>query len=82
MYLSRLTAWVFMATLASGALAGRETTGSPPMTPMTFATCATDKDELYWGLVMVESLREFGGRFAGAPVRFYLDGHAPVLDTK
>ncbi len=48
---------------------------------VAFATYATDRDDLYWGLVMAESLREFGGSLAKAPVWIYLDDAAAELDT-
>jgi hypothetical protein len=49
--------------------------------PVTFATYATDRNDLYWGLVMIESLREFGGSLADAPARIYVDDATPELDT-
>jgi len=48
---------------------------------VAFATYATDRDDLYWGLVMSESLREFGGSLTNAAVRIYIDDTAPELDT-
>ena len=64
---------------------GKAETGSPVGETMnetvTFATHAADADDLYWALVMAESLREFGGALAGAPIRIYLDDAAPELDT-
>jgi hypothetical protein len=43
---------------------------------MMFATYAGDETALYWILLMVESLRQFGGRLGNTPVWCYLgDGH-------
>lgn len=55
-----------------------------------FGTYAADRDALYWILVMVESLRAFGGKLQNAPVWVYLpddeqgiektDGLRPIPD--
>jgi hypothetical protein len=39
---------------------------------IVFGTYATDFDALYWTLIMVESLRTFGGELRNAPVWVYL----------
>jgi hypothetical protein len=46
---------------------------------MVFGTYAADGDALYWILVLVESLRTFGGELRNAPVWVYLpDNHSKV----
>jgi hypothetical protein len=47
---------------------------------IVFGTYAADPKDLYWILVMVESLREFGGILANVPVWIYLPDDQPKIE--
>jgi hypothetical protein len=47
---------------------------------IVFGTYAADGDALYWILVMVESLRTFGGELRNAPVWVYLPDTQPEIE--
>jgi hypothetical protein len=47
---------------------------------IVFGTYAADSDALYWILVMVESLRTFGGELRNAPVWVYLPDNHPEVE--
>jgi len=47
---------------------------------IVFGTYAADGDALYWILVMVESLRTFGGDLRNAPVWVYLPNNHPEVE--
>lgn len=47
---------------------------------IVFGTYAADGDALYWILVMVESLRTFGGDLRSAPVWVYLPDNHPEIE--
>ncbi len=53
------------------------------MTPTSiiFATYAADSEAMYWSLVMVESIREFGGALRHAPIWVYQPAGSPALDS-
>ena len=47
---------------------------------IVFASYASDDEALRWILVMVESLRVFGGQLRDAPVRVYLPDDQPEME--
>ncbi|MFH1336354.1 MAG: hypothetical protein ABII96_07525 [Candidatus Zixiibacteriota bacterium] len=47
---------------------------------IVFATFAHDPDELTWALVMIESIRTFGGTLRNVPVWLYLPENHPEMD--
>ncbi|PWB67716.1 hypothetical protein C3F09_12920, partial [candidate division GN15 bacterium] len=78
---AQLTAVLAGAILITVGAVSSVSAGDTVKHSITFATYASDGDDLYWALVLAESIRDFGGSLSDAPIWVHLNDAAPELDT-